>query len=109
MAALTIMNEEILRDTPFVGEDGSAAFYRLLLETRGASFDDVCELDPKRIHVSPALYDAWLEHAGTKAERKRLAALLLDKGPSTDASLDFNMVLTEDGAFLVPDENARHA
>lgn len=98
MASLTILPADEIKSTPFVDKNGNAAFYRLLADARGIDWDTIGKdaIDPTKIYVSRALFENWLNNAGSDEERESLSMLLVNYGPKVDESLEFNMVRIDD-------------
>lgn len=86
------------KSTPFVDKGGNAAFYRLLIETRGMDWDAVGKdaIDPTKIYVSRAMFENWLDDAGSDEERESLSMLLVNYGPKVDETLDIYTVRIDD-------------
>lgn len=98
MASLTILSADEIKSTPFVDKNGNAAFYRLLADARGIDWDTIGKdaIDPTKIYVSRALFENWLDDAGSDEESESLSMLLVNYGPKVDESLEFNMVRIDD-------------
>lgn len=90
MPTFVTLPAEKAKSTPFVDKGGSAAFYRLLADTRGMDWDDIGKdaIDPTKIYVSRGLFENWLDDAGSDEESESLAMLLVNYGPKVDETLD---------------------
>lgn len=98
MSTFVTLPAEKAKSTPFVDKGGNAAFYRLLAETCGMDWDSVGKdaIDPTRIYVSRAMFENWLDGAGSDEEREFLAMLLVNYGPKVDETLDIYTVRIDD-------------
>ena len=98
MPTFVTLPAEKTKSTPFVDKNGNAAFYRLLAETRGMDWDSVGKdvIDPTKIYVSRALFENWLNDAGSDEEREFLSMLLVNYGPKVDETLDIYTVRIDD-------------
>lgn len=98
MPTFVTLPAEKAKSTPFVDKGGNAAFYRLLAETRGMDWDSVGKdaIDPTRIHVSRAMFENWLDGAGSDEEREFLSMLIVNYGPKVDETLDVYTVRIDD-------------
>lgn len=98
MPTFVTLPAEKAESTPFVDKGGNAAFYRLLAETRGMDWDSVGKdaVDPTRIYVSRAMFENWLDGAGSDEEREFLSMLIVNYGPKVDEMLDIYTVRIDD-------------
>lgn len=98
MSTFVTLPAEKAKSTPFVDKGGNAAFYRLLAETRGMDWDDIGKdaVDPTRIYVSRAMFENWLDGAGSDEEREFLSMLIVNYGPKVDETLDVYTVRIDD-------------
>lgn len=98
MSTFTTLPAEKAKSTPFVDKGSSAAFYRLLADTRGMDWDAVGKdaINPTKIYVSRSLFENWLDDAGSDEEREFLSMLLVNYGPKVDETLDTYTVRIDD-------------
>lgn len=91
----------VLEASPFIGADGSAAFYRTLCEATGHDYDKISGIDPSHIYVAPSLIDRWFEQ-WTKAGNDELSLTqqIVILGPKSDETLSHTQIKLEAGWVL---------
>ncbi len=95
--------EEQLEHIGFIGDDGSAEFYRFIAECIDAPFDKV-NIDCRKIEISPELQQQWYDSIPPWQTSEQLTCALAMYGPKTDDSLAYNQIMLEPGAVTMADD-----
>lgn len=81
---LTLTELEV-KENPFCDAEHKAAFYRLFAQKAyGLAWDDVTDLDCRKVVVSGDIQDAWYQNRPKDITAEQLTMLLAFNGPKAD-------------------------
>jgi hypothetical protein len=95
--------EEQLKHIGFIGDDGSAEFYRFIADCIDTPFGNL-NFDCRKILISPRLQQQWYDKVPDGTTAEQLSCALAMYGPKTDDSLDYNQIMLEPGAVTISND-----